>query len=212
MEPRKEQAEEQVVPFSETVKKSKGGLNKQLFVVEAVLAAGMDAMAPLLDKHFAYLHGLEKEGTLFAAGPLGRVDEMTWSGGGLVVLATATLEEAEPSPERIRCTPPACAGSRSGPGSSTRARSPLEARTLDPPAPVGTGGFASVRRCSGSRSPAAGRAPVCPNRLTLAVVEQVGQGRWQSRGRQKATGSNHQDSSGNNVRHDGPRRPSRSLR
>ena len=52
-------------------------MNKQLFVVETRLVAEMDAMAPVLPEHLVYLHRLETEGTLFAAGPSGNADKMT---------------------------------------------------------------------------------------------------------------------------------------
>ncbi|QHQ33857.1 YciI family protein [Algicella marina] len=83
------------VPKDGVLEASKAMLQKQLF---AIFTTPTDGMAPIfanLEDHLAFQVGLEKDGILFAAGPLWTDDGSHWAGEGMVVVRAANKAEAE---------------------------------------------------------------------------------------------------------------------
>lgn len=74
--------------------RAKGFLAKPLFVVNTRPAAPMETILRHVDEHLAYQVELERQGIMFAAGPLFSQDGEQWSGEGLVIVRAADLEEA----------------------------------------------------------------------------------------------------------------------
>jgi hypothetical protein len=72
---------------------TKGMLRKKLYVV--LSRSGGHDIRPQLAAHLQYMIGLEREGKLFASGPLDGT-----SGDGLTILRVATREEAEAAASR----------------------------------------------------------------------------------------------------------------
>jgi uncharacterized protein YciI len=77
-------------------------LAKRLYVVLSEPASGMGPVLDNLDEHVAYQTRLEREGVMFAAGPLSDDTEQEWHGDGLFIYraesraAAVTLAEADP--------------------------------------------------------------------------------------------------------------------
>jgi uncharacterized protein len=74
-------------------------LRKKLYVVFSKASVSPDRLTPHLPAHLEYMIGLEKEGVLFASGPL------TEGGGaprgdGMTILRTASAEETRAIAER----------------------------------------------------------------------------------------------------------------
>jgi uncharacterized protein YciI len=90
------------VPASDVKEASKAMLQNQLF---AIFTEPVDGMGPIfanLEDHLAFQVQLEKDGTLYAAGPMWTEDEESWEGDGLVVVRaesrTAAIAIAELDP------------------------------------------------------------------------------------------------------------------
>ncbi|MEQ9395266.1 YciI family protein [Haliea sp.] len=71
-------------------------LHKQLYVIltEVVPGRENEIMGALGEKHMEFQVGLEKNGILFAAGPLMNQDEKTYGGGGLIIIRAENLAQA----------------------------------------------------------------------------------------------------------------------
>ncbi len=74
--------------------RNKGFLAKPLFVVTTRPAAPLDEILHHVEEHLDYQVELERQGILFAAGPLFSEDGTAWTGEGLVILRAASLDEA----------------------------------------------------------------------------------------------------------------------
>lgn len=72
---------------------TKSMLRKKLYVVLSKGGAGPDKIAELLPRHLEYMIGLEKQGVLFASGPLAEADGKT-RGDGLTILRAVNAEAA----------------------------------------------------------------------------------------------------------------------
>ena len=72
---------------------TKGMLRKTLFVVLSKGGAAPERIAERLPQHLEYMIGLEKQGVLFASGPLAEADGRT-RGDGLTILRAADVEAA----------------------------------------------------------------------------------------------------------------------
>src|SRR5437868_14027497 len=70
-----------------------GMLRKKLYVVLSKGGAVPERLAEHLPRHLEYMIGLEKQGVLFASGPLAEADGKT-RGDGLTILRAASAEEA----------------------------------------------------------------------------------------------------------------------
>jgi hypothetical protein len=68
-------------------------LRKKLYVVLSKGGAAADEIARRLPQHLEYMIGLEKQGVLFASGPLAQPDGKT-RGDGLTILRAASAEAA----------------------------------------------------------------------------------------------------------------------
>jgi uncharacterized protein len=72
---------------------TKGMLRKKLYVVLSKGGATPEKIAEHLPRHLEYMIGLEKQGVLFASGPLAEADG-TMRGDGLTILREANAEAA----------------------------------------------------------------------------------------------------------------------
>jgi uncharacterized protein len=68
-------------------------LRKKLYVVLSKGGAAPEAIVEHLPRHLEYMIGLEKQGVLFASGPLAEADGKT-RGDGLTILRAANAEAA----------------------------------------------------------------------------------------------------------------------
>jgi uncharacterized protein YciI len=71
-----------------------GLLAKELFVIISTPAAGIDLILEQLEAHLAFQAKLEKDGVMFAAGPLSTTDGSTWDGTGLFIYHAESLQAA----------------------------------------------------------------------------------------------------------------------
>lgn len=69
-------------------------LAKQLYVVFSEPTNGLRPVLENLDEHIAHQTRLEKNGTMFAAGPLASDDEQEWHREGMFMYRADSLEEA----------------------------------------------------------------------------------------------------------------------
>jgi len=75
-------------------------LQKQLF---AIFTSPVDGLGPIfanIEEHLKFQVELEREGVMFAAGPLWTDDEESWEGEGLVVVRAESREAAIAIAER----------------------------------------------------------------------------------------------------------------
>jgi uncharacterized protein len=72
---------------------TKGMLRKKLYVVLSKGGAAPEQITRHLPSHLEYMIGLEKQGILFASGPLAEADGKT-RGDGLTILRAASAEAA----------------------------------------------------------------------------------------------------------------------
>jgi hypothetical protein len=72
---------------------TKGMLRKKLYVVLSKGSATAEQLGAVLPEHLEYMIGLEKQGVLFASGPLGTAPGQPL-GDGLTVLRAASEDEA----------------------------------------------------------------------------------------------------------------------
>jgi uncharacterized protein len=82
------------VPTAAVMEASKGMLQKKLYAITTTPTDGLGPVFAGMEEHLAYQVKLEKDGLLYAAGPLFSEDGKTWSGEGFVVVRTVTLEDA----------------------------------------------------------------------------------------------------------------------
>lgn len=61
-------------------------LQQQLYAIFTKPVDGLGAIFANLDAHLAFQVQLEREGTLYAAGPMWTEDEQDWHGDGMVVI------------------------------------------------------------------------------------------------------------------------------
>jgi uncharacterized protein len=77
------------------ISKREGFLAKQLYVIFTKPTNGIKPVMDNLKEHLAFQIELEKEGTMFAAGPNWTDDEKLWEGDGMVVVRAKSLAEAK---------------------------------------------------------------------------------------------------------------------
>ncbi|MEP9377194.1 YciI family protein [Aquabacter sp. CN5-332] len=77
------------------ISRERGFLAKQLYVVFTTPTNGMGPVMANLKSHLDYQESLEKNGTMFAAGPHWTDDEQHWDGEGMVVVRASSMAEAE---------------------------------------------------------------------------------------------------------------------
>ncbi len=82
------------VPAAAVLEASKGMLQKQLF---AIFTSPTDGLGPIfanMEEHLNFQVQLEKDGILYAAGPLWTDDGSAWEGEGMVIVRAGSSEEA----------------------------------------------------------------------------------------------------------------------
>jgi uncharacterized protein len=90
--------------WPETVKQSAelGLMAKKLYLVLSTPVNGFAPVAAALEEHIQWQVKLEREGVMFAAGPLANDDETEWEGDGMFVYRAesrqAAIEIAENDP------------------------------------------------------------------------------------------------------------------
>ena len=75
-------------------------LQKQLYAIFTTPTDGLGPVFANIEAHLEFQMQLEREGVMFAAGPMWTDDEASWEGEGLVVVRAASREEAEAIAER----------------------------------------------------------------------------------------------------------------
>jgi uncharacterized protein len=88
------------VPAADVREASNGMLQQQLYAVFTTPAGGLAAVFANLVAHLEFQVGLEKEGILYAAGPLWTDDEGHWEGEGMVVIRASSRAGAIAIAER----------------------------------------------------------------------------------------------------------------
>lgn len=88
------------VPAEDVRQASAEMLQKQLYVIHTLPVDGMGPVFANLEDHLAFQVGLERDGVMFAAGPLWTGDEQSWEGEGMVVIRAASMAEARSIAER----------------------------------------------------------------------------------------------------------------
>lgn len=69
-------------------------LQKQLYAIFTTPTNGIGPVFANLDAHLAYQVELERDGLMFAAGPIWTDDEQDWEGEGMVVVRASTRVDA----------------------------------------------------------------------------------------------------------------------
>ncbi len=82
------------VPAADVKEASKAMLQKQLYAVFTTPTNGLEPVFAHLEEHLAFQVQLEREGAMFAAGPLWSADGSEWAGEGMIVLRAGSPEEA----------------------------------------------------------------------------------------------------------------------
>ena len=77
-----------------------GMLQLQLYAIFTRPVSGMGPVMEILEDHLQYQISMEKDGTLFAAGPFWTDDEQQWRGEGMVVVRAESLEAARAIAEK----------------------------------------------------------------------------------------------------------------
>lgn len=72
----------------------RGLLVKRLYVVNSRPTGGLGPVLANLDPHLQYQARMERDGIMFAAGPLASEDLQEWLGEGLFVYRAESMEEA----------------------------------------------------------------------------------------------------------------------
>jgi len=79
---------------------SSGMLQKRLYAITTVPTGGLGPVLAVMQEHLAFQVELERQGVMYAAGPLFTEDEQHWLGEGLVVVRAASRAEAVAIAER----------------------------------------------------------------------------------------------------------------
>jgi uncharacterized protein YciI len=71
-----------------------GLLAKRLYVVFSAPTNGLGPVLENLEPHLQHQAKLEKDGIMFAAGPLASADEQNWEGSGMFIYRAGSRDEA----------------------------------------------------------------------------------------------------------------------
>lgn len=88
------------LPVADVMAASSQMLQKQLYAIFTKPVNGMGPVLERMEEHLAFQVSLEKDGILFAAGPMWTDAEDAWEGEGLVVVRAGSREEAIKIAER----------------------------------------------------------------------------------------------------------------
>ncbi|UUP15631.1 YciI family protein [Nitratireductor thuwali] len=82
------------IPVENVKQASSAMLQKELYAIFTVPTGGIEPILEGLEEHLAFQTGLERDGIMFAAGPMWSNDGSEWNGDGLVVVRASSREEA----------------------------------------------------------------------------------------------------------------------
>lgn len=82
------------IPVEDVMKASSRMLQKQLYAIFTVPTGDIGPILERMEEHLAFQVSLERDGILYAAGPMWSDDEQTWAGDGMVVVRAGSREEA----------------------------------------------------------------------------------------------------------------------
>ena len=88
------------LPVEDVRKASSAMLQKQLYAIFTTPTGGIEPILQGLEEHLAFQMQLEREGVMYAAGPMWSDDERTWDGDGMVVVRAGSRDEAIAIAER----------------------------------------------------------------------------------------------------------------
>lgn len=88
------------VPAGAVLEASSGMLQKQLYAIFTTPTDGLGAVFANIEAHLAFQVQLEREGIMYAAGPMWTDDETHWEGEGLVVVRAESRADAIQIAER----------------------------------------------------------------------------------------------------------------
>lgn len=95
-----DQAGPRALPKDDVLQASAAMLQKQLYIIFTTPTGDLGPVLENLDKHLAFQVDLEREGTMFAAGPLWNDEETEWHGEGMVIVRAGSRDEAIAIAER----------------------------------------------------------------------------------------------------------------
>ncbi|MCC5987450.1 MAG: hypothetical protein JJT95_07200 [Pararhodobacter sp.] len=84
----------QALPRAAVMEASAAMLQKQLYAIFTSPTGDLGAVLDNMERHLAFQVELEREGIMFAAGPLWNDDETEWHGEGMVIVRAASRDEA----------------------------------------------------------------------------------------------------------------------
>lgn len=82
------------LPVADVMKASAAMLQKQLYAIFTTPASGIGPVLEKLEEHLAFQVSLERDGILFAAGPMWSDDEQSWDGAGMVIVRAGSRQDA----------------------------------------------------------------------------------------------------------------------
>ncbi|AXS41999.1 YciI family protein [Breoghania sp. L-A4] len=88
------------VPAADVLAASGAMLQKQLYAIFTKPVNGLGPVFANIEAHLAFQVDLEREGVMFAAGPMWTDDEQRWEGEGMVVVRAASRDAAIAIAER----------------------------------------------------------------------------------------------------------------
>lgn len=88
------------VPADAVRQASAAMLQKQLYAIFTSPVNGIGPVLENMEDHLAFQVAIEKEGIMYAAGPMWTDDEASWEGEGLVVVRAGSRAEAMAIAER----------------------------------------------------------------------------------------------------------------
>ncbi len=88
------------VPAAAVLEASKGMLQRQLYAIFTTPNDGLGPVFAVIEEHLKFQVQLERDGILYAAGPMWTDDEQSWEGEGLVIVKAASRAEAVAIAER----------------------------------------------------------------------------------------------------------------
>jgi len=77
------------VPVAAVLDASKEMLQRQLYAIFTKPTDGLGPVFAIIEEHLKFQVQLEKDGIMFAAGPLWTDDEQSWEGEGMVKIGRA---------------------------------------------------------------------------------------------------------------------------
>ena len=88
------------LPVAAVMEASGAMLQKQLYAIFTMPVNGIGPVLENMEDHIAFQVQIEKEGIMYAAGPMWTDDEESWEGEGLVVVRARSRKEAIAIAER----------------------------------------------------------------------------------------------------------------